>query len=192
MLEVARSAHPDIVFRQGDAEAMPFAAAAFDAVVANFGIHHVPRPALALRQAFRMLRPGGRVAFTIWAGHADNIAWRLRFDAVRRHGDPGASGAPPPGGGFATPQHCTDALSQAGFVAPETRLERRLWRHADAASLVAALRAGTARMAAMIDAQRPDAMPAILADIEQHAAGWRAGAGLAVPFAVVIASGVKR
>lgn len=188
MLEVARAARLNIAFQQGDAEAVPFADASFDAVVSNFGVHHVPRPALALREAYRVLRPGGRFAFTAWADPAENIAWKLLFDAVRRHGDPGAAAAPPPGGGFGVAQ-CVEALQQAGFEGAETRLERRRWRHPDAASLVAALRAGTARMAAMIEAQPEAAMPAILADIEEHATPFRDGEGIAVPIAAVVAWG---
>ncbi len=192
MLAVARSAHPGIAYHQGDAEALPFAPAIFDAVVSNFGIHHVPRPALALQQALRALRGNGRFAFTAWAEPAENLAWQLLFDAVGRHGDPAASSAPAPGGGLGSAQRCVEALQEAGFVDAETRLERRIWRHADAASLVAALRAGTARMAAMIDAQTPAAMPAILADIETHAATWRDDTGLALPIAAIVASAVKR
>ena len=56
---------------------------------------------------------------------------------------------------------------------------------------MAALQAGTARMAAMIEAQRPAAMPAIIADIEEHAARYRDAHGIAVPIAAVIAAGVK-
>jgi ubiquinone/menaquinone biosynthesis C-methylase UbiE len=33
--------------------------AAFDAIVSNFGVHHVPQPILALRQAYRVPRVGG-------------------------------------------------------------------------------------------------------------------------------------
>ena len=36
MLELARGLHPEIEFRQGDAEALTFADATFDAAVANF------------------------------------------------------------------------------------------------------------------------------------------------------------
>ena len=191
MLAVARERHPAVRFFQGDAEAMPYDDASFDAAVANFGIHHVPRPALALREAHRVLRRGGRFAFTIWAAPAENIAWKLLFDAVRRHGDPNASDAPAPGGGFSTPEQCMDALTQAGFSQVRAQLERRVWRHADAASLVAALRAGTARMAAMIEAQPPSAVPAILADIAQNAEPWRDADGLALPIAAVVASGAR-
>lgn len=192
MLAVARAAHPAIAFLQGDAEALPCPDAAFDAVVANFGVHHVPRPPVALAEAFRVLGAGGRIAVSFWSDPVQNIAWRLLLDAVRRHGDAVASGAPPPGGGFGSVRQILDALRDAGFAALRAQLERRVWRHRDAASLVAALRAGTARMAALIDAQSPAALSAIVADIDTNAAAWRDADGLALPIAAVIASGVKR
>src|SRR5215469_396650 len=77
MLAVARATHPALHFAEGDAEAMPFPDAAFDAVVSNFGVHHVPRPERALAEALRVLRPGGRVAFATWAEPPENIAWQL-------------------------------------------------------------------------------------------------------------------
>lgn len=196
MLAQARARFPGITFDFGDAEALPYPDAAFDAVVCNFGIHHVPRPALALAGVHRILRGGQKFAFSVWAGHDENIAWRLVFDAIRRHGDPHASAAPPPGGGFATPADCLTALDAAGFAATEARLFRGAWQHPNAASLLGALHAGTARMAAMIDAQTPEAMPAILAALETEAAPFRTpgpdGGGLSVPIACYIASGIRR
>ncbi len=191
MLAEARSRFPAIAFYHGDAEAPPFENAYFDAVVSNFGIHHVPRPALALSGAHRILRRGGAFAFTIWAGHDENIAWKLVFDAIRRFGDPRASGAPPPGGGFATGEDCLRALNDAGFSRTEACLVRGTWRHADAASLLAALRSGTARMAAMLEAQSDEAMPAIVSGLETTTAPWRDGDGIAVPIACVIATGIR-
>src|SRR5690242_5786806 len=85
MLAIARARDPAVPFEAGDAENLPYDDAAFDAVVSNFGIHHVPRPLLALREARRVLRDGGRVAFSFWAEPAENVAWRLVFDAVARH-----------------------------------------------------------------------------------------------------------
>lgn len=191
MLAVARATHPAVAFLQGDAEALPCSDAAFDAVVANFGVHHVPRPALALAEAFRVLQSGGWIAVSFWAAPEQNIAWKLLLDAVRRHGDAVETGAPPPGGGFASVQQILDALRAAGFGSLRAQLERRLWRHADAPSLVTALRAGTARMAALIEAQSSTALRAIIADIESNAAPWRADGGLALPIVAVIAAGVK-
>jgi SAM-dependent methyltransferase len=192
MLEIARASHPAIAFLRGDAEALPCADAEFDSVVANFGVHHVPRPPLALAEAFRVLGAGGRIAVSFWADPAQNTAWRLLLDAVRRHGDAVVSGVPPPGGGFGSVRQILDALGDAGFGSLQAQIERRVWRHRDAANLVAALRAGTARMAALIDAQSPAALSAIVANIDTNAAVWRDAGGLALPIVAVIASGVKR
>ena len=192
MLAIARMRNPAISFDEGNAEALPYPDLAFDVAVSNFGIHHVPRPQLALREAHRVLREGGRVAFSFWADHSDNIGWKLLFDAIARHGDPSASDAPLPGGGFRGAEQCAEALRTAGFADCTTQLVNATWHHADARALVASLQAGTARMAAMIEAQDPTAMPAIIADIEANAAEHHTADGIAVPIAAVIAAGRRR
>ena len=191
MLAVATSREQAAMFDAGDAESLPYADATFDAVVANFGIHHVPRPQIALSEAHRVLRSGGRVAFSFWADPSDNIAWKLVFDAIARHGDRAAARTPAPGGGFGTPAQCAEVLRDAGFGEHITEQVNAIWSHPDAASLVTALRTGTARMAAMLEAQHPDALRAITADIAENAEHYRHSGYLAVPIAAVIASGVK-
>ncbi|MBN8928387.1 MAG: hypothetical protein BGO51_00585 [Rhodospirillales bacterium 69-11] len=189
MLAEARAAHPALRFDQGDAEALPYADGSFDAVVSNFGIHHVPYPHKALREAWRVLRPGGRMAFTIWAAPAENVAWNLVFHAVATCGDPTASDAPPPGGGFASAEACVAALDVAGFGEIAAEKLRSVWHHRDGAALLQALGAGTARMAALIGAQDPAKLPAIAAAIDAAAAAYRGPEGLTLPLAAVVARG---
>jgi demethylmenaquinone methyltransferase/2-methoxy-6-polyprenyl-1,4-benzoquinol methylase len=49
-----------ITFTEGNAEALPFADRSFDAVTVAFGIRNVPRIDVALAEAFRVLRIGGK------------------------------------------------------------------------------------------------------------------------------------
>lgn len=56
----------DIVWREGDAESLPFADASYDVVLSQFGHMFAPRPEIATREMLRVLKPGGRVAFATW------------------------------------------------------------------------------------------------------------------------------
>jgi demethylmenaquinone methyltransferase / 2-methoxy-6-polyprenyl-1,4-benzoquinol methylase len=50
-----------VTFVEGNAEALAFPDRRFDAYTIAFGIRNVPRIDLALKEAFRVLRPGGRL-----------------------------------------------------------------------------------------------------------------------------------
>jgi demethylmenaquinone methyltransferase/2-methoxy-6-polyprenyl-1,4-benzoquinol methylase len=56
----ARHLEHQISFVEGNAEALAFPDRSFDAATIAFGIRNVPRIDLALREAFRVLRPGSR------------------------------------------------------------------------------------------------------------------------------------
>ena len=66
MLAVARRAAPGVDWRDGRAERLPFADAAFDAVTCQFGLMFLEDRTAALRQMWRVLRPGGRLVVTVW------------------------------------------------------------------------------------------------------------------------------
>src|SRR3954468_6905554 len=64
--ENAQIAGVSIEFREGDAEALPFPDAGFDAVLSQFGHMFAPRPEIAVAEMLRVLKPGGTLAFSRW------------------------------------------------------------------------------------------------------------------------------
>lgn len=61
MIAVGREKHPSVTFVQADAMALPFAANEFDAVTISFGLRNIEDPKKALREMYRVLKPGGRL-----------------------------------------------------------------------------------------------------------------------------------
>jgi SAM-dependent methyltransferase len=55
-----------IRYEIGDAEALRFEDASFDAVVSTFGVMFASRPEAAAAEIARVVRPGGRIALTTW------------------------------------------------------------------------------------------------------------------------------
>ncbi len=57
-------------FCRMDAEALGFENASFDVALSLFALLHFPNPLLALRELFRVLRPGGRLVLAVGSGPA--------------------------------------------------------------------------------------------------------------------------
>lgn len=66
--ELAAEGAANATISVGDAEALDLLDASFDRVLAGFMIFFVPRPIQALGEMARVLRPGGRVAVSVFDG----------------------------------------------------------------------------------------------------------------------------
>ena len=95
MINEARRHYPDLKIEQGDAENLKYADASFDAVTCAFGMLHFPRPGKALAEAHRVLKPGGRFAFTVWVAPPKNTFFGTIGETVIKYSD--MSAAPPKG-----------------------------------------------------------------------------------------------
>ena len=55
-----------LIWRQADAQSLPFPDAEFDAVVCQFGVMFFPDLRRAFSEAHRVMKPGGRLLFNVW------------------------------------------------------------------------------------------------------------------------------
>ena len=69
-----------VEFKPADAMALPFEDAAFDLVVCQFGVMFFPDKQVALREAARVLRPGGRYLFNVWGSMSENPFSEIVYD----------------------------------------------------------------------------------------------------------------
>ncbi|HEY6466348.1 MAG TPA: class I SAM-dependent methyltransferase [Candidatus Acidoferrales bacterium] len=89
----ASLAEVEIAFHEGDVEKLPFAERAFDVVISQFGHIFAPRPALALAEMLRVLKPGGTIAFNTWP---PNLLVGQMFAMVSRYMPPPPIAVEPP------------------------------------------------------------------------------------------------
>jgi demethylmenaquinone methyltransferase/2-methoxy-6-polyprenyl-1,4-benzoquinol methylase len=123
MLARARRKAPHIEWVEGDALALPFADASFDAATVGFGVRNLSELDKGVRELRRVLRPGGRLAILEITRPSGLLApfYRLWFDVLIP-----AAGKVLPGGSaytylpasvrrFPDPEGLAKLMDEAGF-----------------------------------------------------------------------------
>ena len=83
----------DVEWVEADVEDLPFEDDRFDCAASVFGMMFAPRPEVAAREMFRVVKPGGTVGIAAW-GHYGSQA--DVFDALNRFAPPPPAGLPEP------------------------------------------------------------------------------------------------
>lgn len=95
----------DVAWKEGDAEALPFKDGEFDAVISQYGHMFAPRADVVAREMLRVLRPGGRIAFSTWP---PDVGLGHMFAVAGRHNPPPPGATPP--GAWGTPAFVREKL----------------------------------------------------------------------------------
>lgn len=119
MLVRAKQADPRLHVVRGDAHRIPLADATVDRVVCVTALHLFTDPAVALREAVRVCRFGGRVLFTTWSADGWNIM-RLVREAAASAG----LAIPDPYAATGTPEAAVALAERAGLRGIQVRTVR--------------------------------------------------------------------
>ncbi|TFZ03971.1 class I SAM-dependent methyltransferase [Ramlibacter humi] len=124
----------EVRFEVADAEALPFPAASFDAVLSTYGVMFAPDQATAAREMLRVVRPGGRIGLANWT--PEGFIGRL-FKVIGAH-------VPPPAG-IRSPALWGSEPHLVALFGPQARdihVERRnfMFRYLSAAHFVQVFR----------------------------------------------------
>ncbi|NDJ76475.1 MAG: methyltransferase domain-containing protein [Chloroflexi bacterium] len=84
MLAIAARKAPDIDWRHGRAEDLPFDTDSFDAVVSQFGLMFFEDREAAIREMVRVLRPGGRIAVAVWDALENTPGYAAMVDLLQQ------------------------------------------------------------------------------------------------------------
>lgn len=190
MLAVARSLPPvagaPIEWREGSALDLPLADAGLDLIVCQQSLQYFPDRATALREAHRVLRPGGRVALSVWRP----IEWSPGFSALAaalaRHVSAEAAQiarAPFALGDAAALQAL---LAGTGFGGIEVRAAEALVRFPSAEAFVQQYVSGSP-LAPHVAQAGDDARAALVRDVAGALAPYRDEGGVAFPIAAHLA-----
>lgn len=192
MIALARQKWPGLAFEVGDAENLAQPDRSLDAAAMNFGLLHLARPEAALRHIARVLKPGGRFAFTVWATPADSVGHRIMLGALNAHGTMEVGlPAGPPLFRFADRQECAALLAGAG-LADMTFGQLQLRLDVPAPDgLFEAYTAGAVRIAIILARQSPEALGKIRAAARAACAEYEKDGGLGIPMAAVLVSGQR-
>jgi SAM-dependent methyltransferase len=185
MVTEARRRYPELEFQKAAAESLPFEDGQFDAVVGNFVLHHVARPEQVLREAFRVLRSGGRVGFTVWADLPKLEAFGLFFAAVEEH----AGSAELPHGplfGVSDFDVFHGMVRRAGFGDSSVRELPIAWRTSSMDPYVASLSDW-----ANLEAFPTKVRDGIEATVRERAGSYRSGNVFVLPNPAILIAAVK-
>lgn len=193
MIDGASRRFPEVTFLRSSAESLELGDASFDAVVSAFGMPHFADHGAFAREAARVLRPGGKLAFASWYPPANNPFFAVAVGAIAKYGS--LDVALPEGVdmfSWAEQSACDALLAAAGF-GPGSRGDVTLHftteRGADA--IVDFLRKASVRTRALYEAQSESAKEAIRGGLGELLEPHRTGATWRVPLHAFVVAATK-
>lgn len=176
-----------IAYELGDAEALPFDDASFDAVISTFGVMFVSRPEAAAAELARIVRPGGRVALTTWTH--DGAIFRM-FQVMKAFMAPPPAAAPPSPFEWGRPERLEALLGGAFALTLEPGTS--FYREPTAGAAWETFSTGYGPTRMLAESLPAERRAALRDDFVRFHAGFTSPLGVTVPRDYLVTLGVRR
>ncbi|MBF9060060.1 methyltransferase domain-containing protein [Rhodobacterales bacterium HKCCSP123] len=190
MVRAAKANFPHCTFMEGDALQLEFDDASFDAALCPFGIFHVTDPARAIAEAYRVLRLGGRYAFSQWCAPSESDFFRITMGSIAKHADMSVADPAPDAFALSDRERCRSLMEAAGFHDIEVREVPSVY-HAPDGNFFENFMHLTVRGAMIVDAQTEEVVARIRQEMNTAASAYETADGVVVPVPSFVVSGRK-
>ena len=181
----------NVQFRHMDAEHLKLPGMMFERVFCRFGLMLMPNAQKALRETYRVLVPGGRVAVAVWSAQSKVNTLGIVREVLVRH----RAFTPPPGAPdffrFGKAGAIERALKTAGFREIQSRRMTIEWVFADANNFWNSMKQGPSLKRSLVGLS-PALRRTIKEEVARRLERFRRGNALRIPNEAVLAVGRKR
>ena len=193
MVREANARFKDVNFMEADAEALPYDDLSFDAVACCFGLLHLPNPAQGVREAYRVLKPGGHYSVTLWCGpERGGELFKVVLQTVSSIGDMNVDlPKAPPMFELSEPGKIEALMGDAGFADIQRKPIASAWRTRRAEDVVEWIKYASVRMSLIIQFQKPEVRERIMEGLVKAFRPYERGEELKVPCPSIMVTGVK-
>ncbi len=183
MLAVARNVCGDgisVEWKEGDVASMPISDGTFDVALCQHGLQYFPDKPAALAEMRRVLRPSGRLVFSVWRPVRFNIGHAVFADVLECHVGEEAADTRRAPFKFSDRNEIRTLVAEAGFRDVSVRLDARVAQFPSAEAMVRIMMAGTPLATAMEKADSA-VLPTVISDVTDGLSEYIDDQGLSLP-----------
>jgi ubiquinone/menaquinone biosynthesis C-methylase UbiE len=170
----------NVEFRTMDCGKLQFPDGSFDAAISSFGFQIFTDPEAAAREAHRVLRPGGRIAVSVWST-GDKVPWiHAIMGPMLEHAEPDETGYLPTPYETGGPGEMVAFLKAAGFAEAVEQRRTYFLKFDDEEDYLHALLKATP-IGHSLSEETEETQKEVLTKTRENLKKWKTPEGLAIP-----------
>lgn len=195
MIEIARQVGKargieNAEFRLMDCSNLEFPDSTFDAAICCFGFQIFTNPEKAAAQAFRVLRPGGRILVTVWSS-GDKVPFLdVIIGPMLEHAEPDENGYLPTPYETGGPGEMVAFLEAAGFRRASEHRVTHMMRYNDGDAYLNSILKGTP-IGHSLSEEPPEVQDEVLRKTRANLQKWSTPEGILLPAECVVVRAEK-